>query len=195
MISNADIKNAIAILRRGGAIIYPTETAYALGCDATNARAVAKVFKLKGRTQKKSLPLIASSIEMVKRGSCFEPIASNQLPHYWPGPLTVVISARGRFAPGVVAEDGTIAIRVSSHPVARALSRGLGRPIVSTSANRAGDPACYTAKDALKNLYGSPDAVLDAGRLPRRKPSTIIKIENGRVKVLRQGGIYVSQTR
>jgi len=203
MISRIDIKKATEILRRGGVVIYPTETAYALGCDATNARAVARIFKLKGRKIGKSLPLIVASKTMAGHLITVDPVRSLMISRFWPGPLTIVARAwRGnppaggprptdRLAPGVVAKDGTIALRVSSHPVARALSRGLGRPIVATSANRAGDPPTYTTRDAIEDLHGSPDLVLDAGRLPRRKSSTIIKIVNGRVQVLRQGSVYV----
>ncbi len=212
------IKKAITVMRHGGVIIYPTETAYALGCDATNRQAVSKIFKLKGRSAVKTLPLIVASNTMAAAYVTFGPtrLAGGQVgpfltARYWPGPLTIVAPAwrgtrpndrsvgraspraTGRLSLGVVARDGTVALRVSSHPVARALSRGLGRPIVATSANRSLHPPAYTVLDALKGLRGTPDCVLNAGRLPRRKPSTMIKIENGRIKVLRQGSIKIKR--
>lgn len=188
---------AVAHLRRGGLLIYPTETAYALGCDATNARAVASIFRLKGRERGKPLPLIAASVVMAERYARFTPLARKLAKQHWPGPLTIVAASRqlqatSRLAPGVLARDGTIALRVSSNPIARALSRRLGRPIVSTSANRSGQPPRYSIQSAVRSLgLHQQFFVLDIGPLPRRRPSTIVDARGDVLRTLRRGTIRI----
>ncbi|MBI4449850.1 threonylcarbamoyl-AMP synthase, partial [Candidatus Uhrbacteria bacterium] len=191
-----------AQLRAGGLLIYPTETSYAIGCDATNANAVRSILRLKGRERGKPLPLIVASRTMAERYARFTPIARRFARRYWPGPLTIVAASSKlqapshRLATGIIAPNHTVALRVSSHPIARALSRSLGRPIVSTSANRAGAPSCYSARAALRSLgfrqeHARSLSVLDLGPLPRRRPSTIVDARGDRLIVLRQGSIRV----
>lgn len=184
---NCTVSSAVDIIRRGGVVVFPTETSYGLAADATNARAVRRIFAIKGRTKEKSLPLIATDLRMVGKYAALSPILKRLVKKYWPGPLTVVASCRGRLAPGVVREK-TVAIRVSSHPIARALARRLGRPIVSTSANLSGRPACFSVTAVRKQLGDQLDGYLDVGSLPRRCPSTIVAEKNGGIIVLRGGG-------
>ena len=204
MTSHQLLSAAVVHLRAGGLFIYPTETAYAIGCDATNVTAVQAIFRLKGRERGKPLPLIVASRAMAERYARFTPLARRLAARYWPGPLTIVLASRfspplpegeregvGMLAPGVVASNGTIALRVSSHPVARALSRRLGRPIVSTSANRAGEPPCYSARCALRSLRGGVFAI-DTGPLPHRRPSTIVDARSDRPHIHRIGQIQIA---
>jgi len=112
---------------------------------------------------------------------------------YWPGPVTVVTKARpdSTLAKGVLAEDGTVAFRITEHPLAGALAKALGGPLVSTSANIAAHESPYDIKDVLamfENEDEQPDIVIDAGKLPYKLPSTIVKIrENGTIEILREG--------
>ncbi|MDO8598867.1 MAG: L-threonylcarbamoyladenylate synthase [bacterium] len=191
-------------MRRSSIIIYPTETAYAIGCDATNARAVAAIFRLKGRERGKSLPLIVASRAMAERYAQFTPLARQLSKRYWPGPLTLVLAQRFSpppdrrgsergwkpLAPGVIAADGTVALRVSSHPIARRLSRQLGHPIISTSANRSGEPPAFSARAAMRAFLADRNVLLmDVGALPRRKPSTIVDARGSEPIILRQGAV------
>ncbi|MBI4434998.1 L-threonylcarbamoyladenylate synthase [Candidatus Uhrbacteria bacterium] len=230
------LRDAVRHLHAGGLLIYPTETAYAIGCDATNARAVRAIYRLKGREHGKPLPLIVASRAMAARYAQFTPLARRLAKKYWPGPLTLVLtqdisppppqwrgSERGRrvLAPGIIAPNGTIALRTSSHSIARALSRALGRPIVSTSANRSGEPPCYSVGSALQSfgvhqpssfllplrgrssssrggvgggawrVRGGGVLVVATGPLPRRRPSTIVDAHGDRPVILRQGAIRV----
>jgi len=186
-VSKEHIGEAVEILRAGGVVVFPTETSYGLAADAMNARAVAKVAKLKGRPSEKTFPLIVSSTAMAERYAHLRCLGRRLAKAHWPGPLTLVVEARKNvgLARGIVARDGTVALRVSSNETARALARGLGRPIVSTSANRAGEPPAYDALDVTLKA----DFILDDGRLPRRKPSTIVHVVQGKIEVLRQGSV------
>ncbi|PIR66760.1 MAG: threonylcarbamoyl-AMP synthase [Parcubacteria group bacterium CG10_big_fil_rev_8_21_14_0_10_36_14] len=177
-INKQSIKKAIEILKSGGAVVYPTETSYGLGCDWQNKKAIQKIVKIKQRPKDKKFAVICAYKAMAARFFKFGKLARQLAIEYWPGPLAIVL-------------DGT-AVRVSSNDIARALSRGLKKPIVSTSANISGQGDPYDLKTIIKSFEKQryqPDLVLDAGRLPLRKSSTIIKIEGGRIITLRQGKI------
>lgn len=192
-----------ALMRRlhaGNVIIYPTETAYALGGDATCQKTVNLIFKLKKRPKNKSLPLIAGSLAMVKKYCRLSAAEERLARRYWPGPVTLILKIKRlknsqiKLSKGVVGKDGAIAIRVSSHPLARLLSQKLGRPIVSTSANLSGKKECYSTKKIKKwinKLVNHKIIILDSGYLPERRPSTIVQVKKGEAEVLRQGEMKI----
>lgn len=181
------LRKALRVLREGGIILYPTETSYALGCDAGNSKARVRIFKIKGRSKSKELPLIVGSEAMARRLYRVNALAARLMKKYWPGPLTLLLDARrgGKSA----------AIRVPGSVIARVLSRRLGRPIVSTSANLSGKQACFSARTALRQLRGKGiDLVLDAGRLHRRKPSAIVDARCGQLCILRRGSKEIKKS-
>lgn len=192
-ISEKSVREAVAILKQGGVVAVPTETSYGLAADATNASAVRKIYGIKGREKGKPLPLIASSFAQAARYVALHGLAAQIAKKYWPGPVTIVAliadAALGR-ALGVK----EAAVRVPLSKVARSLARRLGRPITSTSANLSDQPASYSGDD-VRSAFGGrrhqPDLLLDAGRLPRRQPSTIVRIDGEKIAVLRQGTIRV----
>ena len=180
------IGHAVAVLKQGGVALFPTETSYGLAVDATNPCAVKRLMRLKGRRTDKSFPLIVASTAMADRIGHLRCLGHRLAKAYWPGPLTLVVKERkGSGLARDVVRDGTIALRVSSHPVARELSRRLGRPIVSTSANKAGFPSAYRVEDAGV----APDAVLNVGRLSKKKSSTVVSIVDKQMVVLRKGDV------
>lgn len=180
------MKKVVEILRKGGIVVFPTETAYGLGCDATNAAAVRRIYHIKGRERGKPLPVIAADIRQVKKFFHLDGSALRLAKQHWPGPFTIILPARDSRLRRAVGR--TVGVRVSSNRVARALAAGLGRPIVATSANRSGGKTCYSVSSIRRQLpLASIDGVIDIGTLPRRKPSTIIRIEHGNVIILRRG--------
>lgn len=192
-VSEKKIKQAVDALRKGRVIVFPTETAYGLGADATNSRAVKRITVIKGKETSKTPPLIVANFSMAERYGIFTPGLRKLSRQFWPGPLTVVVKAKNGsgLSREVIRADGTIAFRVSSNQLAQTLSRRLKAPIVATSANRAGKPPCYDA-ECVKKMFSSglgPDLIIDGGKLRGEKPSTIIKEENGKIAVLRRGSI------
>lgn len=189
------IERAVTILREGGVLVYPTETSYGIGCDATNAQAVARVLAIKGRPQFKGLTVLLPSLAEVERYVRMTPFARSLAQRYWPGALNIVLSpAPSSPIVPLCASHDTFSVRVSSHPVARALVKALGVPIVSTSANLSGQPECYYSDEIAALFDGAaeqPDVMIDAGRLPHVPPSTIVKVERDGARVLRQGGVVV----
>jgi L-threonylcarbamoyladenylate synthase len=210
-IKNISTIKAVEILKAGGAVVFPTETAYGLAVDATNEKAVRRVFAIKGRGKEKSFPLIAADFKMVEKYAILSPAIKKLVKKYWPGPLTVIVGVRHlpleaseakwggapQLSSGVI-RSGTIAIRVPDHPIACELSRRLGQPIVSTSANVSGEPICYSIRAVKKQFVGrktQPDFYLEAGCLKKVKPSTIVMEKDGEIIILRQGEISIPPPR
>lgn len=189
----------VARLYRGETIIYPTETCYGLGCDATNVEAVKRIYEIKGRPEGKSFIVIVDSLErmvpFIQITSKLKEIEAA----YWPGALTVVVPAKSDngLAPGVVGPDGTVAFRVTSHPFAKELTQVLDRPLVSTSANLVGEPNVYSAEVVIRifeHREVQPDIIVDAGALPLTAPSTVVRLDGDIVTVLRQGAVEIHPT-
>lgn len=185
---------ALAVLLSGGTIVYPTETAYALGADLYSPSAYQRVYTIKKRHDKKSLPVIVPNLKYASTLVQFPGKASQLAMKYWPGPLTLVL-------PFLYSHDLAyhgdpyLAVRMSSHPIAAALATAFGKPIISTSANISSHPACYTVDELMEQLYNhdhTPDLVIDAGALPVKPVSTIVKITPEEAIIIRKGLIDVT---
>ncbi|WP_440028422.1 L-threonylcarbamoyladenylate synthase [Chromobacterium amazonense] len=168
-------------LRHGGVIAYSTESCYGLGCRPLDVRAIRRVLAIKARPNHKGLIVIAADFEQVRH--LVRPLTAAQraeLARYWPGPYTFLLPASRRVPPALRGRHDKIAVRVTAHGEAAALCRALGTALVSTSANRAGQKSLKTAQACRKAFK---DKVLTLpGRIgKRRKPSTIIDLETGRV--------------
>jgi L-threonylcarbamoyladenylate synthase len=188
------IQEAVDLLRQGGVLVYPTETSYALGCDATNDQAVAKIFTIKGRPSDKGLPLILPPDQDPDQYVCLSSRARALIAAHWPGPLNIVSLKRSSSPVSASCEtQGTQCVRQSSHPVARALAQALGRPLVATSANRSGNASLYQAEQikAEFNADNSVDAMIDAGDLPVVPASTIVKVDGDDMRLIRLGEIII----
>lgn len=185
------VKEAVVKLQAGELVIYPTETAYGLGADACNEQALERIFVVKGRPKRRTLPIIVSDLNMAEQFGVLNSAAKALAQTYWPGPLTLVVKAKK--LPSLVTQDGTVAMRVSGHATARALSRQLGRPIISTSANLSAHGNIYSLSTLSRQLGHLADTlyVLDAGTLPRRKPTTIVRPDAIGTTIIRQGGIHL----
>lgn len=186
-----DINSALAALKRGGVILYPTDTVWGLGCDATNAGAVSRIYEIKRRADSKSLICLLDSADSLERWVGGVPEVAYQLLEAAVDPLTVVYDGAyvPPLAPNLPADDGSLAIRVTDNAFCRELCRGLRKPLVSTSANISGKPAPASFAQIDRELLDAVDYVCLSGRgtpAEPRKPSTIIKLsESGVVKILR----------
>ena len=193
MRSLTDIVEAVELLKAGGVLVFPTETSYALGCDATNDRAIAKVFAIKGRPEGKGTPLILPPGVDAGNYIVMSNIARALVKQHWPGPLNI-ISSRAVASPvsSRCETDGTQSVRKSSHPIASELARLLGQPLVATSANRSGEASIYRPDELAGKFDGQlPDAVVAAGNLPMVPASTTVKVMGQAVELVRQGSIIL----
>jgi len=180
------------VLRAGGLVVFPTETVYGVGADATNPHAVARIFAAKGRPQFN--PLISHVLDLAdaERHGELHPVARALAEKFWPGPLTIVVPRRSDSPVAELACAGlaTIALRSPSHPLARELLAAFGGPVVAPSANLSGHVSATTAAHAAADLADAVDLILDGGSSEVGLESTIIAIDaDGRATLLRPGAI------
>lgn len=185
------VTEAVKILRRGGLVIYPTETCYGAGVDATNQIAVNKLLAYKSRREGKPLSIAVTDIKMAAKYVKLNATAKNLYEKFLPGPLTVVSAGKHKVAQGIESEMNTLGIRISSHPLVNQIVRKLGRPITATSANISYQPRPYSIPQLLKytskkqqNLI---DLIIDVGKLPFRPVSTIVDTTFDDPLILRLG--------
>lgn len=187
------IKIALDVLAKGGLIIYPTETMYGAGVDATNAKALEKLTEYKNRPLGKPYSIAVKDIDMAKNYANLNSTAINLFKEFLPGPLTVISQGKNKLAKGVESEDGKIGIRLPDYKFVRDLVDKFGRPITSTSANASYKKRPYSVADILDNLSlkqkGLIDLIIDAGTLPTRDPSTVVDTTFDEPVTLRQGEI------
>ena len=186
--SEENIRKAAVIIRLGGVVIYPTDTVYGLGCDPANVDATRRICEIKGRADK-PLPLACSDVETARRIVEFNPIAERLAERFWPGPLTMVLPARVDYPIWVTHGARTLGVRVPDHQVARRLAKLSGGVIVSTSANKSGEPPPKTAQEAAEQIGEEVDLILDAGPAPLRQPSTVIDLSGDELWIIRPGPI------
>jgi L-threonylcarbamoyladenylate synthase len=184
------VSDALAALTAGETIVYPTETFYALGVDALYAQAVERLFAIKGREPGKPVALIAADTAMAFALAREVPTAAHVLAEaFWPGPLTLVLPARDGIPAALIGDDGGVGVRVSSHPLARALAAALGGPLTATSANPAGEPPAVEPAAAHRALGDKIKVFLEDGRLAGGAPSTVVAVDRTGIRVLRPGAV------
>lgn len=184
-----EVQKAVDVLKRGGIVLYPTDTVWGVGCDATNDEAVAKVYALKRSTDKHAMTVLVASVDDVGRYVRRVPEAARQLLEVAESPLTLILPGGVGVSPGIIPDSGTIGIRVPKHEFCHALSRRLGRPLVSTSANISGEPTPLTFDTIPAVIREGVDMVVDRRfeRQPTRKPSSIISVgTGGEIKIIRE---------
>ncbi len=186
-----EISKAANVLRKGGLVAIPTETVYGLAADATNDKAVARIFDAKERPTFNPLIAHVADLEMAKTLADFCPIAVKLAASFWPGPLTLILPRRKDCSISLLANAGlaTIALRSPNHPVAQALIKTVDHPLAAPSANSSGSISPTTAEHVRQGLGDKVDFILDGGPSEVGVESTIIKITDGEITVLRPGGI------
>lgn len=177
---------------KGGIIIFPTDTVYGLGCDATNENAIKKIFKIKNRQNNKPVSIIVRDIEMAKKVAFIEARLERALNLIWPGPVTVILYKRHKLPDVLTAGKETIGLRIPDYKLTHWLSENMGRPYVATSANLSKEPATTKISQVLKYFdknYLKPDLVLDAGDLKYSEPSTVLDLTSPKPKIVRIGPV------
>ena len=180
---------AVRILRAGGIMLYPTDTVWGLGCDATDAAAVQRIYDLKRSANKKSMLVLCASADMVVRYVDRAPGIAFEVMEMATSPLTLILPGAVGIADNLIPDEGTLGVRVPDHAFCQRVLRGLGRPIVSTSANISGEPTPARLQEVAREIVEGADFVVDPrfeGK-PTRKSSSIVAFgEGGEVKVIRE---------
>ena len=184
------IKQGISILKGGGVVAFPTDTVYGLGACASDEQAVERVYELKKRLRNMALPLLlADTTQISEVAANVSQIAWLLIRRFLPGALTLVLPKSDTLPDIITAGSRTVAVRIPAHPVPIALSEGIGAPIVGTSANLSGKPSALTASEVYSQFGDKIDLVVDGGRCPGGKESTIVDVTGGKPVILREGAI------
>ncbi len=182
-----EIDKGVNILQKGGVIAFPTDTVYGLGADAFNAVAVERIYQIKNRPKHRQLPLLIADVEqLITLADPIPEIAWFLAKRFWPGGLTLVL-LKTNSLPVYLASGPTIAVRLPDHPICLAIIQQLGNPIIGTSANISGQPATLTAEEVRQQLGGKIDFVINGGKCPGSKESTVVDATHEPLKILRQG--------
>lgn len=196
--SDQVIAETIACLKAGGLVIFPTETTYGAGVDATSPDAVNKLLKYKARREGKPLSIAVTNLAMAEKYVLVNDTARRLYNRFLPGPVTVVSQSLNQVAPGVNSEFGTLGVRIPDYQLILDIVKTLDRPITATSANASGAKRPYTIQDVFDNLSAKQksliDLVLDAGELPHNQPSTVIDTTLSTPVTLRAGDLPAAKS-
>lgn len=183
-----DIENTLTVLRSGGSILYPTDTIWGIGCDATNAKAVEKIYRIKVRDYSKSLIILVPDIEMLSTYVTKVPDVAYDLIERITEPLTIIYPKAKNLARNALADDGSVGIRIPENAYCQTLLKAFGKPIVSTSANISGDPSPLTFSQISPRIKEMVDLVVPVqhSSISGAKPSSIIRITlEGDIQIIR----------
>jgi len=186
------------VLRAGGIVVYPTDTTYALGVNATDDAAVARLFGMKRRARGKPVHLAVASIDLAARYAVLNSEALTLAAAFLPGPLTLVVPRRGEVPDSLVAGLPTVGIRIPDHELCLEMLESAGIAVTATSANLSGEPAAYSVaeiQDQFGDAVAAVDMILDGGRLPLIPPSTVVDLTHSPPRILRQGPVSLAELR
>ncbi len=187
------IAEAITILKQGGIVIFPTDTAFGIGCRIDNEESVKRLFTLRKRAETKAVPVLVTSLHMAQEylKKISDDVIERLITPYWPGALTVVLECKTDKIPALVRGGGTsIGVRAPDHVTAQSLITGVGIPLVGTSANFAGEPTPYTFETLDKDLIRQVDFVVP-GECRTKEASTVIDCTVNPWKILRHGAVHL----
>jgi L-threonylcarbamoyladenylate synthase len=190
------IEEAAKWVGMGGLVAIPTDTLYGLAVDPFRADAVERLFDAKARPPDRAIPLIAADADQVSSAiGTLPPTGARLAERYWPGPLTLVVSAPRGLARRVTGDGATVGVRVPRHDVARAIARAFGRPITATSANLSGQPPTADPDEVEAALGERVDLLIDVGRTPGGPPSTIVDVTGDAPRLIRAGAVSWDEIR
>ena len=184
-----DIKKALEVLQSGGVILYPTDTIWGIGCDATNEAAVKRVYGIKRRTDSKSMLVLMENINLLERYMQEVPEIAYSLIEVTDKPMTIIYPDAKNLAPNLLAEDGSVGIRITTERFTQQLIQRFRKPIVSTSANISGEPSPVFFGEVSEEVKNAVDYVVNYRQddLNPAKPSSIIKLGvGGEIKIIRE---------
>ncbi len=181
------IRKSVEIIENGGVIIFPTDTVYGIGCNPYDANAVKKIYEIKSREKIKSLPVLASSIQIVKQISIIDEFTENIIKKYWPGPLTLILKLKDKNLKKSLNLEDKIAVRIPNSECTLKLLNKCNL-LVGTSANVSGDSSFTDPQECMKNVKNY-DVFVDGGTITSKGESTIIEIENEKISIIREGAL------
>ncbi len=184
------IQEGIGLLKTGTPVSFPTDTVYALGAPVNDVKCVKKVYEIKRRPFTRALPILLAAADDISLVACgVSDIAKDLMREFWPGALTLVFNKTPFVMDIVTGGKSTVAVRIAAHPLAIEIVKGVGVPLVGTSANIHGKPSPTTAQEVFTQIGGEVELIIDAGRTPGGIESTIIDMSMDKPTIIRQGAV------
>jgi len=183
------IKKTSQIIENGGIVVFPTDTVYGIGCNPYDINAVKKIYEIKSREKIKSLPVLAYSLDIVKEITCIAPFTEKIIKKYWPGPLTLILELTDQKLKKSLNLQNKIAVRIPDSKCTLKLLEKCGL-LVGTSANVSGNSSYTNPDECIKNIKNY-DIFLNGGTITSKGESTIIEIENEKIKMIREGVLKI----
>jgi L-threonylcarbamoyladenylate synthase len=183
------IEKTWQVIKKGGIAIFPTDTVYGIGCNPYNINAVKKIYEIKSREKIKSLPVLAYSLDIVKEITCIDSFTEKIIKKYWPGPLTLILKLTDEKLKKSLKLDKKIAVRIPDSKCTLKLLEKCGL-LVGTSANISGNSSYTNPNECIKNIKNY-DIFLNGGTITSKGESTIIEIENEKIKMIREGALKI----
>ena len=187
------IEKVVEIIKKGGILIFPTDTVYGIGCNPYNENAVKKIYEIKSRTKLKSLPVLAHSLDIVKEIAHIDEFTEKIIEKYWPGPLTLILELTDEKLKKSLNLQNKIAVRIPDSKCTLKLLEKC-KLLVGTSANISGNSSYTNPNDCIKNIKNY-DVFLNGGTITSKGESTIIEIENEEIKIIREGALKIETLR
>ena len=181
------IKSTCEIINQGGVVIFPTDTTYGIGCDPYNKESIERIYEIKQRDKSKPFPILVYSRKIAEKIVCFDELSLKFAEQFWPGPLTLVLSSHDNKLKNALGVSDKIAIRIPNHQCTLELLKKCSF-LVGTSANLSGESSCTDPEDCLQNIENY-DVFVDGGPIASKGESTIIEIENEKIRIIREGAL------
>lgn len=193
-IQNEEILEASNIIRDGGIVVFPTETVYGIGVDALNNSAIEKLYNIKKRPHKKPISVLVSDFEMIKKvAKEISEIEWKIIKNFFPGPLTIVLTKKESISDILTGGEETIGVRMPDNQIALKLIEYVGNPVATSSANISGEISGIDIKNIKKTFVNKVDCYLKGKHDKTSVPSTVMKVKNGKIEILRKGTITKEQ--
>ena len=186
---NDGIEKISQIIEKGGVVVFPTDTVYGIGCNPYNVNSVNKIYEIKSRDKIKSLPVLAYSLDIVKEITCIDSFTEKIIKKYWPGPLTLILKLTDKKLKKSLKLDKKIAVRIPDSKCTLKLLEKC-KLLVGTSANISGNSSYTNPNECIKNIKNY-DIFLNGGTITSKGESTIIEIENEKIKMIREGALKI----
>jgi len=180
------------MIKKGGVIVYPTDTVYGIGGNPFLEDVVIRIKNIKQR-EEKAMPILVSSLEKAKEIAYFNDLSLKIANTFWPGPLTIVLKTKVKFSPHLTGGRDSIGLRIPNHELALKIIEASGGALIGTSANISGRPPAISIEDLDEKIRSSVDLIIDGGKCYLGKPSTVIEVIDSKIKIIRIGAIGIDE--
>lgn len=190
-IDENELKNTIDVINNGGIVIFPTDTVYGIASNIDDEKAISNLFELKGRNDNKPICVLTSSVNKIEKVAYIKNKELELITKYMPGALTIILDKKEDISNRLTSNLQTIGVRIPNNEIALNILKYIEKPLATTSANLSGNQPATKLEELVDEFNGKVDIIIDGGITDLKQSSTIIKVENNEIKVLREGTVKI----